>query len=101
MNKRNIENLLDEIQIPINQKGYKLWINLVELYLKDDSKNMEYYYCTLAKNYNSTRNKVERNLRHAYENNRESIQKKFKINYKVTNSALINLIAREMKREYE
>ena len=101
MNKRNIENLLDKLQIRINCNGYNYWITLVELYLNDDSKSMQYYYNKIAKIHKTTACGVERCLRFAYEKKKDFIQKYFEIDYKISTSTLLELIVREMRRSDE
>lgn len=101
MDKRKLENLLDKLQMRINCRGYKYWIKLVELYLTDDSKNMQYYYKKIAQIHNTTIHGVERCIRFAYEKKRDFIQKYFEIDYKISTSTLLALIVREMKRTDE
>lgn len=98
INKRIIEDILDELQIHIDIQGYRLWISFVEEYMKDTTKNMEEYYSKLAKKHNKTRNQVERCLRHAYKNNEHIFRKIFGIEYVLTNKAVLMLLVRELER---
>lgn len=97
-NKIIIEDILDELQVPVNWFGYKLWIDIVEIYLQDTTKNMEQCYIELTKKHNKNRNQVERNLRFIIQNKQDLIKAKFNIEYKLTNKALLILLAREVER---
>lgn len=98
INKRIIEDLLDELQTPINLQGYRLWVSFVEEYLQDGTRNMEHYYNKLAKKHNKTRNQVERCLRHAYKNNEHIFRQIFGIEYTLTNKSVLMLLVREVER---
>lgn len=100
-NKIIIEDILDELQIPINWAGYKLWIDIIEIYLQDTTKSMEQYYNELMQKYNKTRNQVERSLRIIIINKKEVIKTKFNIEYNLTNKSLLMLFAREVERRKE
>lgn len=54
IDRRTIEDLLDDFQIPINWEGYKLWVDIIQDYLQDETKGVGYYYEKLAKKYNKT-----------------------------------------------
>lgn len=99
MDKRKLENLLDELQIKINLLGHKYWITAVEIYLKDNSIKMAKLCREIAKKYNTTGSRVERALRNTREYGEETIQTYFNVSYKIDNSTLLALLAREMERE--
>lgn len=99
MNKRKLEDILDELQIKINLFGYKYWITAVELYLKDNTIGMGEICKEIAKRYNTTTSRVDRALRHARERKEETIQRYFNVNYDIDNSVFLALLAREMERE--
>lgn len=101
MNTRKIENLLDKLQVKINTKGYRYWITAVEIYRKDPSIKKTKLYEMIAEKYNTTAVRAERALRHAHENNKMLVQRYFNVEYKIDNSAFLNLLVRELEREDE
>ncbi len=99
MNKRKLEDILDELQIKVSLLGYKYWITAVELYLENKTIKMMKLCREIAKKYNTTGSRVERALRHAIEDKEETIQRYFNVSYDIDNSAFLALLAREMERE--
>lgn len=55
-------------------------------------------YNQVAKVHNSTAKAVERAIRHSIELNQSTMQQYFQINYKIKNTNLLALLAREMER---
>lgn len=99
MNKRKLEDILDELQIKVSLLGYKYWITAVELYLENKTIKMMKLCREIAKKYNTTGSRIERALRHAIEDKEETIQRYFNVKYDIDNSAFLALLAREMERE--
>ena len=101
MNRRKIEDLLDNLGINISSQGYTYWVDLIEMYLRDinrGKRDLEKYYKELAIVHETTRNAVERCIRYAYINSGKIIQEYFKIKYKVRTKQLLELIIREIRR---
>lgn len=99
MNKRIIEDLLDELNILANNSGYKYWITAIEIKMKHREETMGNLCIDIAKKYGSTPNCVERAMRYAHTENRNRIKDYFKINYKITNTRLLALLIREIERK--
>ncbi len=99
MNKRKLEDLLDNLQIKANLLGYKYWITAVEIYLKDNAIRITELYKQVAEKHNTTASRTERALRHAHESKEEIVQDYFNVNYSIDNSAFLALLTREMERE--
>lgn len=98
MEKRQIEDLLDELKMKPNFLGYHFWITAIEIYAEHKTKGMCGTYEEVAKKYNTTKSRVDRNLRHTYEDKKEMIQKYFNVSYKIDNSTLLALMTREIER---
>ncbi len=98
MDKRELENILDELKIKINTKGYKYWITAVEKKLKSKNMKIGTLYRELAKEFNSNYSRVERALRSAYTHNIIMIQEYFSIDYGISNTVFLELLIREMER---
>lgn len=98
MKKRKIEDLLDELKIKPNFLGYHFWITALEISTEQTTKGISEIYEEIARKYNTTKSKVERNLRHTYEDKKEMIQKYFNVSYKINNSTLLALMTREIER---
>ncbi len=103
MEKRKIEDLLDEIGIPLNLKGYKFWTEAIQLKLEDENITITKIEEIIAEKYSSTKCAVERNLRHC----RECAETEFgisifnNIGYELNNGRLLDLLVRELKRREE
>ena len=98
MKKREIEQLLDDLEISVGNLGYKYWIRTMELYLKNTSIKNGEIYKQIAKENNTTISAVEKALRHTYENKREKVKEFFKVDYKISMKNLLALMARELER---
>ena len=98
MKKRNIEDLLDKLNIAVDNLGYKYLIAGVEEYISNDIQSVTEIYRRIVQKYDATISRVERAIRHSCENNKETIKNYFKVDYEITNRRLIALIAREMER---
>lgn len=98
MNKRMIEDLLDELKIPIGNLGYKYLITAIEIYLKNDLISNEELYLEISEKYKTTPQCVERNIRHIHEYRKEEFRSFFNVTYKLNNRNLLALIHRELER---
>lgn len=100
-NMKNIktEDLLDKLGIPVFNYGYRYLVIAVDLYRKDNETKITAIYERIARRCNTTASRVERAIRQCLYKNEEKIQKHFNVNYHITNSRLLALIAREMERE--
>lgn len=99
MNKRIIEDLLDELNISADNLGYKYWITAVEIKLKCQEETMGNLCIDIAKKHESTPSCVERAMRYAHTENKDRIKTYFKIDYKITNKRLLALLVREIERK--
>lgn len=99
MNKRIIEDLLDELNILANNSGYKYWITAVGIKMKHREETIGNLCIDIAKKYGSTPSCVERAMRYAHTINRDRIKDYFKINYKITNTRFLALLIREIERK--
>ena len=100
MNKRIIEDLLDELNIPADNLGYKYWITAIQQKLNDEDRYyMENLYIDIGKIHGNTRGGVERAMRHAYETSRDKIKTYFKVEYEITNRRFLALLIREIERK--
>ncbi len=98
MDKRKAEDLLDNLQIPIGNLGYKFCLAGIEIYEQNVLISNKELYSKIADRYKTTPANVERNIRHSYENRKEEIKKFFKIDYKLNNRTLLALMVRELER---
>jgi len=107
MNKQKIEKvtkeILNEIGIKINLKGYRYW---VEAIVETADKNMNDYpivnglYVNVAKKFNTTSSRVERALRHAFISNSKA-NEYFNIDYRITNSIFLILLQEAVKKKID
>ena len=98
MDERKLENILDELGIPLNQLGYKYWITATKLKLEAPNIQMGQVYKIVAKRHESTPTGIERALRHSFENKKDFIRKYFGVNCRINNSMLLALLVREIRR---
>lgn len=78
--EKRIKEILNELNMNIKNKGYRCWIEAVKVAIKNKHKTcpmMTKLYPEVAQRLNNQTHRVERAMRHAYENNREEIQKYF------------------------
>lgn len=101
MKKRKVEDLLDKLNIPIDNLGYRYLISALEIYQKDTDIKITLIYSIIGKKYNSSAERVERAIRHCIEISEENIKKYFNVNYNITNKRLVALLSRELERENE
>ncbi len=97
--KSEIKELLNKLGIRINIKGYWFWITAIEYKAEHEDVNMLELYDKVAKLHNTTRSRVERALRHAYEYVKGDLQKYFKINYTINNSTFLLLALEDIRKE--
>lgn len=104
MNKELVEKvtkeILNEIGIRINVKGYRYWTQAVVQTIhknKDDYQICRGLYEDLAKHFNSTAIRVERALRHSFISNNKA-DEYFNVDYKITNSAFLMLLQEAVKK---
>jgi len=98
MDKRKLENILDELQIKVNVKGYKYWIEAVEIKSNNKEIKMGALYNKIGKRHNATYSRVERALRVAYKKKEDIIKEYFTIDYSINNAVFLELLVREMER---
>lgn len=97
--RREIEDILDELQVNVKLLGYKYWISAVEICLEAPYISMSKLYKQVAEKHNTTSSRVERALRSTYQDNVEIIQKYFNVRYNIDNSTVLKLLAREVERK--
>lgn len=101
MDKRKLEDILDELKIKVNTKGYKYWIAAVQKKLEKEDMPIGNIYIEIAKKYNSNYSRVERALRSAYTHNIVMIQEYFSIDYEICNTIFLALLIRELERRQQ
>lgn len=101
MDKIEIENILDEIGVPLNLRGYKYVIEAVMQINKNPFKLMGEIYSDIAKKFNTSTTRVERAIRHTYENNKNDIVKYFNLKCKLNNGIFVTAIERKIRRNKE
>ena len=101
MDKRKLQNILDELHIKINVKGYQYWIEAVEIKLKNKEINMGTLYKKIGREHNDTYGRVERALRVAYMKKKDIIKEYFTIDYEINNAVFLELLVREMERSQQ
>lgn len=107
MNKEQIEKvtkeILNEIGIRINVKGYRYWLVAILETLDKDMSNYSIVnglYNDVAKHCNTTPSRVERALRHAFISNGKA-NEYFNVDYKITNSIFLMLLQEAVKKRIE
>lgn len=101
MDKRKLEDLLDKLNMPIDNLGYRYLISALEIYTKDINTKITLVYSQVSKKHNSTNSRVERAIRHSVGCVEENIKRYFKVDYEITNRRFLALLAREMERKNE
>lgn len=99
MNKRKLENILDQLNISVDNLGYTYLIATVEIYLKSKINNITEIYKEVAEAYASKYSRIERAIRHEIDKNEDKIKQFFNVDYDITNRRFLALLAREMERE--
>ena len=97
-----IKTILNELNINIKNKGYRCWIEAVKVAIENRHKTCPMttkLYPETARRLEDEPHRVERAMRHAYENNKEEVQKYFNVKYKIDNSTLLALIVDKLERE--
>ena len=97
--KSEIKELLNKLGIKINVKGYWFWITAIEYKAEHEDANMSELYNEVAKLHNTTHSRVERALRHSYEDVKEDLKEYFNINYDINNSAFLLLALEDIRKE--
>lgn len=98
MRKRKIEDLLDELKVPIGNLGYQYLKTAMEIYSINNLINIDELYSVIAEKYKTTPSCVERNIRHIHEQRKADFKNFFNISYKLNNRNLLALIYRELER---
>lgn len=104
--ERNIEiiakQLLKDIGIKLHHLGFKYWMTAINITLDIEFNNresirmMELYYM-VARKHRTTASKVERAMRYAYAT--IDLKQYFKVSYTINNTALLFLLAEEIKKK--
>lgn len=98
MDRREIEDLLDEIGIPLNIKGYRCLVEATLIVNEEPLISTANIYKKVAQKLNTTPLSIERNIRFIHERRNDKLKDFFKINCKFNNGILIYAITREVKR---
>ena len=98
MKKIDVENVLDEIGIQLNVRGYKYLIDAVLLLDSDEEIQTTILYRTVARKNNVTHITVERAITHCLKNLEDKIREMFKLNCFINNTVVIHAIRREVNR---
>lgn len=106
MNEKILENktkkILNDLNIQINTKGYKYWIETVKYIIlnnKIEYRIFKEVYIDVSKKVNTTPSKFERALRHSIEGRKDDIQRYFNTGCKIYNSSFLALIVDKIKEE--
>lgn len=99
MDKRKLENILNELNIAVDNLGYTYLLTAVELYLNSRTGNLTEIYEEIARRYKTRYSRVERAIRHEIGKNENKIKQFFNVDYDITNRRLLALLAREIKRK--
>lgn len=92
---KDLQTLLYELGFKVDSLGYQYWIFSVNKSLTQYWKysyKMEIVYCDVARVFNTTRNRVERCMRHASINAKENIRDFFKYQGKITSKVIMQLL---------
>ena len=98
MRKENVTKVLNELGVHINVKGYSYLIEAVLIKNRNPHISTMEIYETIAQKHNSTIYAVERGIRHSTTNLQNQAQKYFKLNYKLTNTMMIQAIEEKARR---
>lgn len=93
-----IKEILNELGIRINVKGYWFWITAIEYKNEKKEASMADVYEKVAEIHNTVPSRVERALRHAYDRIRKNVEQYFDIKYKINNSTFLLLILEEIRK---
>ena len=93
-----IQEKLIELNFNVSSKGFKYWIILINDYLnKNKYTTLENIYNRIAKYYNTTRDRVERNIRTASKQALPTIREYYNYkNKKLSTKDILELIYWEM-----
>ena len=93
-----IQEKLIELNFNVSSKGFKYWIILINDYLnKNKYTTLENIYNRIAKYYNTTRDRVERNIRTASSQALPTIREYYKYkNKRLSTKDILELIYWEM-----
>lgn len=95
----NIQKLLNELGFKIDSLGYQYWIYAINKSCKEYWKysyTMEIVYNDVAKFYKTTRDRVERCMRHASINAKAFIRNKYNYKGSITTKVILQLLVREV-----
>ncbi len=96
--KNKIKELLNDIGIPMHLKGYEYWIEAIEYYMTNSRvKKMGQVYDKLAKQFNTTKYAVDRDLRYPIYRYQKQIKDYFKVNYKIKVPCFLKFIIEKLK----
>lgn len=90
-----INKLLIELKFNVNSIGFQYWVIAIIEYRKNYwlyDNSIEKIYNYVAETSNTTRNRVERAMRHARETATETIQNRFEYYNKITNKTVLKLL---------
>lgn len=97
----DIKEKLIELNFNVSSKGFEYWILLVYSYITNKGKkyfNLEKIYEIIAKTYNTTRNRVERNIRTASKQALPTIREYYNYkNKRLSTKDILELIYWEVK----
>ena len=97
--RRNVEDILDELGTPLSLDGYRFLTEATLIRRDNPIIPQTDIYKMLAKRYKTTWSIVERAIRHTRDfMGDDNIKKKYKLNTRVTNTVLTNLLCREAER---
>ena len=98
MRKENVTKVLNELGVHINVNGYSYLIEAVILKNKKPHISTMEIYEEIAKKHRSTVWAVERSIRWSVSQLQDKAQKYFKLNYKLTNTIMIQAIEEKARR---
>lgn len=108
MNEKILENktkkILNDLNIKINIKGYRYWIETVKYIIlnnKVEYRMTKEIYIDVSKKMNTTSSRFEKALRDSINGREIQIQKYFNINYSIKNSIFIALLVNKIKEDCE
>ncbi len=95
--RKTINHLLEDVGIKVCYKGFKYLATI--LFLKRDESFSCKFYEEIAKHHRTTSSKVERAIRYITQIHQEKIKSYFKVDYKITNKVLVELLRNRILEE--
>ena len=95
------EKLLNQLGFKVESLGYQYWLYAIRISKSEYWKysySMEIVYHDIARNYNTTRDRVERCMRQCLPKSKELIANYFNYSGKLTTKSILQLLIRDFKK---